>query len=254
MSEIALPRAIFFDMDGTLLDWQTGMEESWLASCEAHCDGSLTAAGMHEAIRKRRTWFWSDPERAVAGRMDLDGSSRTIVRHAFEDMRIADVDLAHRLADDYRARRDLAIALYPGAIETLERVRALGVRTALLTNGAAETQRRSVVRFGLERHFDCIVIEGEFGAGKPDERVFRHALATVECEPSVAWMIGDSLEADIATPLRLGMHTVWIDVEGRGLTADAAVRPHRVVQSVAELLDRVADNDAPPRQRGRLSS
>ena len=35
------PKAIFFDMDGTILDWTTGMEESWLASCELHADGTI---------------------------------------------------------------------------------------------------------------------------------------------------------------------------------------------------------------------
>jgi putative hydrolase of the HAD superfamily len=237
-----LPGAIFFDMDGTLLDWQTGMEESWLASCEAHCDGAFTPGDLHAAIRERRTWFWADAERAITGRMDLDAASRTIVGHAFDDLGIVDVERAHGLADDYRARRDLAIALYPGAIETLEKVRRLGVRTALLTNGNAISQRRSVVRFGLERHFDCIVIEGEFGAGKPDERVFHHALQSVGCEPAAVWMIGDSLEADIVTPLRMGMYTIWIDTDGNGLAADAVARPHRIVRSVAELLDGI---DAP---------
>ena len=62
------PRAIFFDMDGTLLDWQSGMEESWLASCEEHCDGSYVPSALHEAIRTRRTWFWGDAERAATAR------------------------------------------------------------------------------------------------------------------------------------------------------------------------------------------
>ena len=48
------PNALFFDMDGTILDWQTGMEESWLAACEAHRDGSYEPAALHSAIRTRR--------------------------------------------------------------------------------------------------------------------------------------------------------------------------------------------------------
>ncbi len=34
------PKAIFFDLDGTILDWQTGMEDTWLTSIEKHNDGS----------------------------------------------------------------------------------------------------------------------------------------------------------------------------------------------------------------------
>lgn len=242
------PRAIFFDMDGTILDWQTGMEESWLASCEHHCDGRYVPGELHEAIRVRRRWFWDDPDRANAGRMDLDASSREIVRRAFEDLRLTDVELAHRIADDYRALRDAAIAPYPGALELLADLRARGMPMALITNGAAISQRRSVERFGLARHFDCVIIEGEFGVGKPDERVFRHAMASCGVDAAGTWMVGDSLEADIAPAVRLGMHAVWIDASvGFGGAPSAApaetsrargadVRPHRVIARIDELL------------------
>jgi putative hydrolase of the HAD superfamily len=230
------PRAIFFDMDGTILDWQTGMEESWLASCETHCDGGLyVPADLHAAIRERRTWFWDDHDRALRGRMDLDAASREIVRHAFADLRLADEALAHRIADDYRRRRHEVMAPYPGAIETLRHFREAGMPMALITS-----QRTSVERFALAQYFDCVVIEGEFGVGKPDERVFRHALASCAVEPEHVWMVGDSLEADIAPAVRLGMHAIWIDP---GVTAQAEalrdwsrdVRPHRVIATLSDL-------------------
>jgi putative hydrolase of the HAD superfamily len=230
------PKAILFDMDGTILDWQTGMEESWLASCEAHCDGAWRPAAMHEAIKARRTWFWDDVERATRGRMDLDGASREIVRHAFADMGVDAVDVAHALADDYRRRRNDVIVPYPGAIETLEALRSRGIPMALITNGEARNQRRSVVQHQLEQYFACIVIEGEFGCGKPDERCFRHALDAVACDPASAWMVGDSLEADIAPAVALGMHAVWVDAAGNGVPTAASARPHRVVMGIRELV------------------
>jgi putative hydrolase of the HAD superfamily len=233
------PKAIFFDMDGTILDWQTGMEDSWLASCQRHCRHGYTPAQLHEAIRTRRTWFWDDAERAYRGRMDLDAASREIVRYAFEDLALDAVDVAHRIADDYRAMRALAIAPYPGAIETLEALRSRGVPMALLTNGEAGNQRRSVEKHALAQYFHCIVIEGEFGCGKPDERVFRHALEAVGARAEATWMVGDSLEVDIATPRRLGMHTIWIDLAGEGLPHDAPATPHRIVRGIRDLFQRL---------------
>jgi FMN phosphatase YigB (HAD superfamily) len=55
-------------------------------------------------------------------------------------------------------------------------------------------------------------------------------------------MIGDNLEADIATPLRLGMHTIWVDATGRGVPPDVAAKPHRVIRAVAELLTPTASS------------
>lgn len=229
------PHAIFFDMDGTILDWQTGMEESWRAACEAHCDGSFEQDVVYQAVRARRTWFWEDPERSMTGRMDLDAASREIVVHAFADVGVQSADLAHRIAADYRARRVADIVPYQGALETLETFRQRGVRMALITNGNAISQRRSVERYRLEQYFDCIVIEGEFGIGKPDERVFAHAMRSCGSAPESTWMVGDSLEADIAPAVALGMHAVWVDALGSGLPEAAAVRPHRVIRAITEL-------------------
>jgi putative hydrolase of the HAD superfamily len=212
------------------------MEESWLASCVALCDGSFAPEKLVVLVRARRDWFWGDPERSRAGRMDLDAASREIVRHAFVDAGLRDADLADRIAADYRVRREAHLVPYPGAIETLAEVRARGIRTALLTNGGAQSQRRSVERNGLAAYFDCIVIEGEFGAGKPDERVFRHALEAVSAAPDATWMVGDNLIADIAPAVALGMHAVWVDGAGGGLPPDAPARPHRIVQALSELL------------------
>lgn len=232
------PKAVFFDLDGTILDHSSGREESWLESCEKHHVASWphTPARLHAAIRERQAWFWDDPERQYRGRMDMDGASREIARHAFTDLGLSADDTAHEIAEYYRALRATRIVPYPGAIETLRALRERGIPMALLTNGEARNQRRSVEQHALAQYFDCIVIEGEFGAGKPDERVFRHALSTVGCDPEQTWMVGDSLEADIATPHRLGMHTVWVDAESRGLPEAAPVRPHRIVRSIAELV------------------
>ena len=233
------PQAIFFDMDGTLLDWQIGMEESWAAACEAALPqlNGLAADGLLTAIRAKRDWFWAHPVHRHEGRMDLDRASRFIVTEAMTSLGRDEPDIAAALAADYRARRDACICLYDGAIDVLDAMKQRGMKMALITNGNAISQRRSVDRFALDRYFDCIVIEGEFGVGKPDERVFRHALASCRVDPSRTWMVGDNLEADIATAHRLGMHTIWVDEAGTGVPADAAARPHRTIRAVRELLD-----------------
>jgi putative hydrolase of the HAD superfamily len=233
------PQAIFFDMDGTLLDWQVGMEESWRAACEAGCGdlAGLTAAQLLKAVHEKRTWFWAHPEHSVTGRMDLDRATRIIVTEAALSLGVDAPEAAARIAADYRTRRLAEMRLYEGALDTLQHFRSRGMRMALITNGAAVSQRHSVERFGLAPYFDCVIIEGEFGTGKPDERVFHHALQSCGADPARAWMIGDNLEADIATPLRLGMHTVWVDEPGAGLPADAIATPHRIVRQVRELID-----------------
>ena len=91
------------------------------------------------------------------------------------------------------------------------RLKALGVRLALVTNGAAEPQRAKVIRFALEERFDHIQIEGEHGFGKPEERAYTHAMEALGVGPQETWMVGDNLEWEIAAPQRLGIYAIWYD-------------------------------------------
>jgi putative hydrolase of the HAD superfamily len=46
--------------------------------------------------------------------------------------------------------------------------------------------------------------------GKPEPAVYAHALASLGVSASDAWMVGDNLEWDVATPRKLGMRGIWI--------------------------------------------
>jgi len=231
------PRAILFDLDDTILDDGGAVARLWLeVSAAAARRLGVDAEALLAAIEEMRTWYWSDPERHRVGRQDLREATRGIVAEAFVAFGVDDPDLARWVADEYRERRDSALDIFPGAVETLERVRARGVRTALLTNGAAAPQRAKIDRFDLARHFDCIFIEGEFGRGKPDPDVYRAALAAVGKTAAETWMVGDNLEWDVAAPQRLGIFGIWIDRDERGLPPASAVKPDRIIRHIGELL------------------
>ena len=73
--------------------------------------------------------------------------------------------------------------MFPGAHDAIDALKARGVKLALVTNGAAGTQRAKVERFALTHRFDHIQIEGEHGFGKPDERAYLHAMQALGVTP-----------------------------------------------------------------------
>ena len=73
------------------------------------------------------------------------------------------------MADRYTAIRDEAVRPFPGAIDTLRRLKEAGIRLGLITNGGTEMQRGKIERFDLGGFFEHIQIEGELGVGKPEE-------------------------------------------------------------------------------------
>jgi HAD superfamily hydrolase (TIGR01549 family) len=127
------------------------------------------------------------------------------------------------LADAYNALHDEELSLFPDAHETLDRLKELGVKLALITNGATEPQRAKVIRFALEHRFDHIQIEGEHGFGKPEERAYNHVMVSLGVRPHETWVVGDNLEWEIAAPQRLGIYAIWHDGYGIGLPADCPI-------------------------------
>ncbi len=238
----ALPRAILFDLDDTILRAYVGAERVWacvaqeLAESLAPFDPERVVASIGAVAQE----FWADPERHRYWRQRLAESRREVVRRAFaalasEGRSVPDA-VAVRLADRFTARRDEEMRLYPDAWDTLDALRRRGVALGLVTNGAAETQRPKLARFDLERRFDHIQIEGEHGFGKPEERAYLHAMEKLGVRARETWMVGDNLEWEVAAPQRLGIHAIWYDGESRGLPAGSAIRPDRVIRTLTELL------------------
>jgi putative hydrolase of the HAD superfamily len=229
-------RALLVDLDDTLLDYSGGVEACWAEACKAcRPPTGLDPDALVRAVAEARVWFWSDPERHRRERVQMLRAWQRVVERALGQLGFGADDLAAAIAADFAARRRAMMRLFPDALRCLTTLRQHGVALALVTNGDASQQRDKIERHGLAPYFDTIVIEGEFGAGKPEPAVYRHALAALGTHPREAWMVGDHLEWDVAAPMRLGLSAVWIDRAGEGLPAGSSVVPHRVIRSLDEL-------------------
>lgn len=235
------PTALLLDLDDTILDDSGGTAASWATACveAASSAPGLDAAALDAAIARVRLWYWADVARHREGRLDLGAARLRIVMQALAELGLDLPDCAAAIVARVNALREQAMQPLPGAIATLTALRRRGVRLALLTNGAGPAQRAKITRFDLAGHFEAILIEGENPWGKPDTRVYQAALRALDVPPHAAWMAGDNLVWDVATPMRLGIHGIWVDAAGAGLPADAPVRPDRIIRALPELLDSV---------------
>ncbi len=199
-----LPRAILFDMDDTILAYSNNSDHSWQTIITSFVGraGNIKPEALHKAVKESAAAYWSDPEKHRLGRLNLDVTRQQIVASALRQLDINDSFLAHDMAIAYAVQREEAIAPFPGAIDTLCTLRERDMRLALLTNGSADVQRRRIEKHQLVSLFDYILIEGEFGVGKPDERVYLHALDQLKVLPKEAWMVGDNLESVRVRSLR----------------------------------------------------
>ena len=158
----ALPAAVLWDMDGTLID----SERLWDVSL------AETAAGLGGTL-------------SAAARLALTGSEiETSVRVLLADLGLAETpELVARtrqtLVDRTAALFVAGVDWRPGAREALETVRASGVRTALVTNSLRQITDLALAGIGRE-FFDVTVCGDEVPAGKPEPDPYLRAAALLD--------------------------------------------------------------------------
>ena len=122
-------------------------------------------------------------------------------------------------------------------------------RLALVTNGAPDVQREKLARATLTHYFATIVISAEIDVGKPDPRIFTHALDAIGATADAAVMIGDSLPRDIRGAHNAGLRSIWIDRGDVVAKPDDAVPDARVaaLSQIRSCLDEWEPDAASPR-------
>ncbi|SFM14316.1 putative hydrolase of the HAD superfamily [Paenibacillus sp. 1_12] len=238
MLEARLPKAILLDMDDTIISYDHGVDtdQCWRDAC-GHLSEQMDIEHVIAAIKARAKWHWSDPERHRIGRMDLRKARSEIIAAALEQFELTNSANTDQIASTYGELRDKAIQPFIGAIETVQRLKAMGIKLALLTNGNTEPQWNKINKFGLAPLFDIILVEGEFGIGKPDARIYHHAIQQLGAAAEDTWMVGDNFEWEIAAPQRLGIKGIWIDHKKVGVPVNSETQPYRIIHTLSELLE-----------------
>ncbi|MGE0430613.1 MAG: HAD family hydrolase [Planctomycetota bacterium] len=237
MSQAALPTAVLFDLDDTLITYGTAAERGWqMLAGEYAGRCGLAADDLLDAIRRSSAAFWADPARHRAERVNMFEARRKVISAAVAGLAQATEELVIEMATRRTSLALDLLELFPGALELVQRLHQHGVKLGMVTNGTASEQWHKIDRFGLRDFFGSIVVEGEFGRGKPDREVFEHVLDRLDVAPGETWMVGDNLAMDIAPAQALGMFAVWHDWRTDGLPGNAPCTPDRVIERIAELL------------------
>ena len=124
-------------------------------------------------------------------------------RPAFIDAFDAEFQVAGIAVDVRRLLEEIesAFVVRPAMLDTVDRLRASGVKTAALTNNWTEMSQLPVAR-----HFDVFVESFVEGCRKPDPEIYLLTLERMGCEPARTVML-DDLGENLKTARSLGMIT-----------------------------------------------
>mgnify|MGYP001567530568 CR=1 FL=1 len=235
---MTIPKAILFDLDGTIITSETIAEQAWREACKiaAKANKKLDVQILLDLINEVREAFWSDPIKNAEGRKNIPLARTWIVEQALSRMGINNMALAENIAVKYATYKDEITGFFPHTEGVLRNLKERNIRLALVTNGEREAQREKINRFHLEHYFTNCLIEGELGYGKPDSRVFQTAMNRLAVNANETWMIGNDLQYDLPGAKELGIFSIWCDFEKKGLPPSSKVVPDKIIRDIVELI------------------
>lgn len=200
---------VIFDLDDTLLDTAASMRaglEALLAHYRADWSLERTVQRHQELIRD------IDPL-VFAGTLNAQQARELRFSRLLTEWNTPSPD-ASEATCLYRQAYVTAYAGCEGALQTVQHLRTLGLKVAVLTNYLREVQVESAGRIGLLPLLDALYCVDDLPAPKPDPRAFLAVCQHFGVNRGRAVMVGDSLKNDVEGALGAGLHAVWFNRHG----------------------------------------
>ena len=198
---MAIPKAVLFDIDGTLTDTNYLHLRAWrLAFVDAGLDG-VASWRIHRMI----------------------GAGSGVLLHVLIGEERDDVK------DGWRRHFEALkpeIRAFPGAADLLRAVAERGVTVVLATSSEPEDVEALVAAIGAGHAVSAVTSAGDVEEAKPSPEVFQAALEAAGCAAGDALVVGDSVW-DVEAATRAGLAMVGVRCGGTG---DDALRAAGVVE------------------------
>lgn len=94
----------------------------------------------------------------------------------------------------------------PGTRELIERLK-VNYKVAMLTNNNALGFKPFDAKFGFSRLFDAVIVSGEEGVKKPDEKIFLIALHRLRVKAKNTYFLDDTA-ANVDAAKKIGIHGI----------------------------------------------
>ncbi|MEX2618349.1 MAG: phosphoglycolate phosphatase [Alphaproteobacteria bacterium] len=197
----ARAKTLVFDLDGTLVHSAPDLH--------AALNRTLNDAGRPDVTLEQVTRMIGDGVAALVARgFEASGGPAP------------DPDDAVSRFREYYSRDTVTLTtLYPGVLETLERLRETGHQMAVCTNKPAEPAMAVLDAFGLSGYFSAVTGGDTFAMRKPSPGHLLGTIAMMQADPEHAVMIGDS-QNDVQVALNAAVPVIAVAYGYRRIPAE----------------------------------
>jgi len=213
---------ISFDLDGTLVDTASEIAEA--------ANRTLESLGL--------------ARRATSEITNLIGLGTHELISKLLDRNVRRQDAFTAMDEHYAAVTATSAVPYPRCHETLERVRATGVRMACVTNKELRHAIRLLGAFDLTGYFDLVIGGDSLAEKKPHASVLSSVARVLDAAVERSAHVGDS-SIDVAAARNSGMAAWAVSYGYNAGVPIAAARPDRIFDELSEVADlMLTANDA----------
>ena len=197
-------KAIIFDLDNTLYDYETVHKKAMENLCAFTCK----KLGVSKTqFLKAFSWAKSRTKALLKN----TGSSHNRLLYCqktLEALGLSPVDMALEMYNCYWDSFLAYMKLREGTILLFEKLKANGIKIAICTDLTAHIQHRKIRALGLVPYIDVLVTSEEAGIEKPGEKIYSLVMDKLNLPVTECLFVGDSLEKDVNAPRLFGMESV----------------------------------------------
>lgn len=221
---------IFFDIDGTLLDYELAEKNGILDFFRKH--NSVFSGKEFEASKLWNRLSERYFNLFLCNELSFQEQKRLRMKDLFQQYGI---HLTNEEADQkfnlYLSSYKENWTVYADVIDVLKSLKQKGYLLGIISNGDYNQQIEKLSRLHILHYFHPVIASSRVGVAKPNMAIFQAASKTAKCRVQDCYYIGDRLETDALSSKNAGMHGIWLD---RGNKKQQCSVP--TIQSLHELI------------------
>lgn len=199
---------ILWDVDGTLLDFDYSQKVSLF-----HCLEKIGVEGtdeLNEIYTEINHRWWKNLELGIVTKEELLNGR---FRDFFETVKIRCEDI-EAFRSQYQYELGINFRPIDGAYEICSRLKELGYRQYIVTNGVTDTQLSKLSLSGFDKLMNAIFISEQLGCPKPKKEFFDRCFEQIKTEDDSfcldrCLIIGDSMSSDMKGGENAGIDTCY---------------------------------------------
>ena len=228
-------KAVLFDLDNTLYDYDTPHKKSLK---EVHKILTNYISISFSRFIKLFNLAKCEIHRELAGSASSHNRVLYFQRLIEKTHNTVEPSLILKLYKTYWDTLLKNINLRKGALGVLKQLKKKGIKIAIVSDLTTHIQLRKLEQLKISKYVDILVTSEEAGSEKPHAIMFLLALNKLNVSPHEAIMVGDNAIADVEGANFVGLYTVLL---AKGKLAKRYKEDYRrsncVIKNISEILD-----------------